>query len=158
MWYGDEDYPRIRTAFCQDTDADTGKNPFNSGCTVAINPALEVDRDTACAENGTDADATCNVRPNIIRDCTAADPFANKGCDTATHILAGDNAIRKAYCTTGKSIFHPMCVDSTHGEVNTARTNLVAWCMVTPDSYFCTTIRVDGSADNGPTVATIRHV
>ena len=145
--------PEFRTAFCVKTDENDGKNPFTVGCpsSQTLDPALNTARDTACAENGITADTTCATRQNIIDTCTADNPFANRGCDDATHILAGDNAIRKAYCTTGKSIFHPMCEDSTHGEVNTARTNLVAQCMETPGSYFCTTISVD--AGNGPTVA-----
>ncbi|MCA8835420.1 MAG: hypothetical protein K8953_10085, partial [Proteobacteria bacterium] len=147
--------PEIRTAFCQDTDADTGKNPFNAGCTVAIDPDLEANRDTACAENGIGADATCNVRPNIMMACTAETPFAVAGCKDAMDI---DDTIRTTYCTTGKSIFHPSCEDSTHGEVNAARTRLVATCMEAPDSYFCTTVRIDGSAhSNSNTSSTIRQ-
>ena len=100
---------------CTGSTADTGGTTYadaRAACAVAATSFAEncdsqdtigdvkLARDMACAESGTTADDTCNVRPNIIADCDADDPFANTGCDTAAHILADSNAIRTTYCTT----------------------------------------------------------
>ncbi|MGU9963369.1 MAG: hypothetical protein ACNYPD_04595 [Candidatus Halichondribacter symbioticus] len=77
-------------------------------------------RDLACRTYGIDAtngDADCHDRPNIITTCTATNPFANNGCNTATHILASNSLLRINYCTVGAKIFDPNCDSDAYGGV-----------------------------------------
>ena len=130
---------------CTGSTADTGGTTYadaRAACAVAATSFAEncdsqdtigdvkLARDMACAESGTTADDTCNVRPNIIADCDADDPFANTGCDTAAHILADSNAIRTTYCTADATTFDADCTDGTDGMVNDARARVALACNV----------------------------
>ena len=153
---------------CTGSTADTGGTTYadaRAACAVAATSFAEncnsqdtigdvkLARDMACAESGTAASAVndCATRPNIIEDCDEDDPFANTGCDTATHILAENNKIRTTYCTTATTSFDTDCTDVTDGMVNVARANLAMKCLTTPTDSECTGTFVDG--ESGTTIA-----
>ena len=102
--------PDLLVTFCADTTANTGKNPFTRECadltaTEALTvEALNLARDNACLNFGTQANLSCSNRRIIQLSCLPANPYAHVGCNTAEESIITD-ADRRAYCLTNEGYY-----------------------------------------------------